>query len=103
MEAIYDLINPISDIIVKEVAMAAIAAGPPKSSSPKSSPTVAEFAREPDAAHWARVCAWVPGTGHCRNHDCANACIFREQREAEARAVQRWRRLRRIFTRPRLR
>jgi hypothetical protein len=78
--------------------MAAFAAGPPE-----PSPAVAALAEEPDAAHWARVCAWVPGTGHCRNHDCGDACIFREQREAEARNVQRWRRLRRIFTRPRLR
>jgi hypothetical protein len=78
--------------------MAAVAAGPPQPSS-----IIAELAQEPDAAHWARVCAWVPGTGHCRNHDCRDACIFRQQRVAEARNVRRWRRLRRMFRRPRLR
>ena len=78
--------------------MVTSAAGPKESST-----VIAELAGEPDAAHWARVCAWVPGTGHCRNHACGDACIFRAQREAEARNVQRWRRLRRMFTRPRLR
>jgi len=76
--------------------MAAVTAGPPEPSS-----AIAEFVQEPDAAHWARVCAWVPGTGYCRNHDCGDACIFHYQREAEARNVRRWRRLRRMFTRPR--
>ena len=56
-----------------------------------------ELAVDPAAAGWARACAWVPGTGHCRRRDCLSACLFRPQREAEARRVQRWRRLRRIF------
>jgi hypothetical protein len=85
-------------LIVKEMAMATFAAGPPE-----PSPAIAKLAAEPDAAHWARVCAWVPGTGYCRNRDCGDACIFRAQREAEARNVRRWRRLRRMFTRPQLR
>ena len=54
-----------------------------------------DFAAEPDAARWAQVCAWVPGTGHCRNRDCSDACLFHEQREADEQRVQRWRRLRR--------
>ena len=78
--------------------MAAFAAGPPE-----SSPAVAELVEEPYAVHWARACAWVPGTGYCRNRDCGNACIFRLQREVEARNVRRWRRLRRMFTQSRLR
>jgi len=56
-----------------------------------------QLAGEPGAAYWARVCAWVPGTGHCRNRDCSEACIFGPQRKAELRRVQRWRRLRRVF------
>jgi hypothetical protein len=56
-----------------------------------------EFAYQPDAVHWARACAWVPGTGHCRNRDCDIVCLFRAQRDADARNVRRWRRLRRIF------
>jgi hypothetical protein len=55
---------------------------------------------EPSALHWAQVCGWVPGTGHCRRRDCGDDCVFRTQREAEARAVLRWRRLRRMFRRP---
>ena len=78
--------------------MAAFAAGPRE-----PLPATMELAQESDAAYWARVCAWVPGTGHCRNRDCGDGCIFRQQREAEARNVRRWRRLRRMFTRPRLR
>jgi hypothetical protein len=78
--------------------MATVAAGPPE-----PLPAVAELAEEPDAAHWARVCAWVPGTGYCRSRDCGGSCIFRQRREAEADNVRRWRRLRRMFTRPRLR
>jgi hypothetical protein len=78
--------------------MATFAADPP---GPLSA--AVELAQEPDAPHWARVCAWVPGTGHCRDRNCGDACVFRAQREAEARNVQRWRRLRRMFTRPRLR
>ena len=58
-----------------------------------------ELADEPDAARWAGVCAWVPGTGHCRNRDCGDDCLFRPQRDADAGRVRRWRRLRRIFAR----
>ncbi|HZK91596.1 MAG TPA: hypothetical protein VFC56_15735 [Stellaceae bacterium] len=61
------------------------------------------LAAEPDAARWAQICAWVPGTGHCRNRDCHEACIFHSQREAEARRVVRWRHLRRIFARRQVR
>jgi hypothetical protein len=57
------------------------------------------LAAEPDAARWARECAWVPGTGHCRHRDCGDICVFHAQRAAESRRVQRWRRLRRIFVR----
>jgi hypothetical protein len=57
------------------------------------------LAAQPAAAVWARSCAWVPGTGHCRQRDCSPACIFRPQREAEAVRVQRWRRLRRALSR----
>jgi hypothetical protein len=60
---------------------------------------VSNLAAEPDAASWAGACGWIPGTGHCRNRDCSGACLFQPQREADARRVQRWRRLRRIFTR----
>jgi hypothetical protein len=64
------------------------------------SPSRAELlADQPGAARWARLCAWVPGTGHCRNRHCAETCVFREQRLAEALRVTRWRRLRRIFAR----
>ena len=57
------------------------------------------LAAQPEAVAWARHCAWVPGTGHCRHHDCSLDCIFRPQREVEAVRVQRWRRLRRALTR----
>ena len=53
-----------------------------------------ELAAEPDAAYWAAVCAWVPGTGHCRNRECCENCLFQPQRLAEADRVRRWRRLR---------
>jgi hypothetical protein len=56
---------------------------------------IAELAADPEAARWARDCAWVPGTGHCRNRPCSAACLFRPQRVAEARRVLRWRRRRR--------
>jgi hypothetical protein len=59
----------------------------------------ASLAAEPEASHWAEACEWVPGTGHCRAPACAEACLFRPQREAEARRVLRWRRLRRMFAR----
>jgi hypothetical protein len=56
---------------------------------------VAELASHPDAARWARDCAWVPGTGHCRNRPCSRTCLFRAQREAEALRLWQSRRLRR--------
>jgi hypothetical protein len=57
---------------------------------------IAELAADPQAARWARDCAWVPGTGHCRNHPCSRACLFRAQRAAEARRILRWRQKRRV-------
>ena len=58
----------------------------------------AEFvAEQPGASYWARLCGWVPGTGHCRNRSCEEDCVFRDQRLAEAHRVSRWRRLRRMF------
>jgi hypothetical protein len=71
--------------------------------APHLSRRAQSLAKELGAAYWARVCAWVPGTGHCRRRDCGDDCVFRAQREAEARAVQRWRRLRRMFRRSLLR
>jgi hypothetical protein len=62
-----------------------------------------DLAAEPEALRWARECAWVPGTGHCRDRNCGWACIFRPQREAEAARVGRWRRLRRMFLRRQVR
>ena len=62
-----------------------------------SSPELAaliELAAHPDALHWANECGWLPGTGHCRNRDCASECLFRPQREAEARRIVRVRRRR---------
>ena len=64
---------------------------------------VENLAAEPGAMRWAGDCGWVPGTGHCRDRGCADACLFSEQREAEARRLQRWRRLRRMFARRSLR
>jgi hypothetical protein len=58
-----------------------------------------DLAAEPEAVHWAQVCAWVPGTGHCRNRDCSNACLFHQQLEADEQRIQRWRRLRRFLGR----
>jgi hypothetical protein len=66
---------------------------------PDSASRAQHLAAEPDAARWARSCAWLAGTGHCRRRDCNDACIFREQRQAEARRIARWRRLRRSFVR----
>ncbi len=61
-------------------------------------PTCAQnLAAEPEAARWAGLCAWVPGTGHCRNRDCSEACLFHAQRSADERRVRRWRRLRRLL------
>jgi hypothetical protein len=57
------------------------------------------LAAEPEVARWARDCAWVPGTGHCGNRHCSEACAFRPQREAEIAGVLRRRRIRRIFSR----
>ncbi len=56
---------------------------------------VAELAADPEAPGWARHCGWVPGTGYCRNRRCGPACVFRSQREAEARRIGRSRQLRR--------
>ena len=55
----------------------------------------AELAADPEAPRWARDCAWVPGTGHCRNRPCSIACLFRTQRKAEAEGVVHSRRQRR--------
>lgn len=67
---------------------------------PAGSPDVPSGARElacePDAVHWAEVCGWVPGTGHCDDRGCADGCVFRAQRAAEAATIIRRRRLRRI-------
>jgi hypothetical protein len=60
---------------------------------------VQDLASHPEALCWAAVCAWVPGTGYCRNRDCSEACLLRAQCEADAARVRRWRRLRRIFGR----
>ena len=57
--------------------------------------TLIELAAHPDALRWAHECGWLPGTGHCRNRDCASECLFRTEREAEARRVIRARRRRR--------
>jgi len=54
------------------------------------------LASQPSAARWAQCCAWIPGTGHCRDRDCSHACLFRTRREAETRRLERWRRKRRI-------
>jgi hypothetical protein len=54
-----------------------------------------ELAAAPDAAHWAQVCGWVPGTGHCRDRACAGDCLFHPQRDAEAQTIRRDRRRRR--------
>ncbi len=65
---------------------------------PVSSPDLVnliELAAHPDALHWAHECGWVPGTGHCLDRDCASECLFRTQREAEARQIVRARRQRR--------
>ena len=35
---------------------------------------------DPEALRWARDCAWVPGTGHCRNRPCNTGCLFRARR-----------------------
>jgi hypothetical protein len=62
--------------------------------APLPSP-IAELVADPEAQRWARDCAWIPGTGHCRNRPCSTCCLFRAQRAAEARRILRWRRKRR--------
>jgi hypothetical protein len=62
--------------------------------APPPSP-IAEIVADPEAGRWARDCAWVPGSGHCRNRPCSTACLFHVQRAAEARCILRWRRKRR--------
>jgi hypothetical protein len=61
---------------------------------------IAQLAAKPDAVRWARDCAWVPGSGHCRNRPCSTECVFREQRTAEAEWVTSARRQRRPSQRP---
>jgi len=59
-----------------------------------------ELAASLDASYWADRCAWVPGTGHCRDRDCSADCLFRPQRNAEARQVVVRRRRRRGAQQP---
>jgi hypothetical protein len=66
---------------------------------PAPSSRAERLAELPAASRWARLCGWVPGTGHCRNRTCEEACVFRDQRLAEALRVSGWRRLRRMFRR----
>jgi hypothetical protein len=66
---------------------------------PSLSPRPQELAEEPAALGWARSCAWIPGTGHCRRRDCGGDCVFHPQFQAETARVRRWRQLRRIFGR----
>jgi hypothetical protein len=56
---------------------------------------LSELIGDPQAEHWARNCAWLPGTGHCRKRPCSTECPFRPLREAELRQVLRLRRRRR--------
>jgi hypothetical protein len=56
---------------------------------------IAELAARPEAARWARECAWVPSTGYCRRQPCSLKCVFRDQRTAEADRVAGERRKRR--------
>jgi hypothetical protein len=58
-------------------------------------PRTALLAGDPAAARWARDCAWVPGTGYCRNNPCSELCLLYPQRQAEARCVAVARRKRR--------
>jgi len=60
-----------------------------------ASARLAKLAADPDAVHWARECAWVPGTGHCGNRRCSAECLFRPQRLAEAGRITTLRRSRR--------
>ena len=69
--------------------------------APRASPAcIARLAAKPDAARWARNCAWVPGSGYCRNRPCSTQCVFREQRAAEADWLADTRRRRRLSQRP---
>jgi hypothetical protein len=61
---------------------------------------IVELAARPDAASWARECAWVPGTGYCHRNPCSAACVFNDQRVAEAERVVSDRRGRRPSQRP---
>jgi hypothetical protein len=65
-----------------------------------ASSAIAQLVAEPGAAHWAQSCAWVPGTGHCRNRPCATECLFHAQRDAEAMRVTQARRRRRRMQQP---
>lgn len=65
-----------------------------------ASPGIVVLAAKPDADRWARDCAWVPGTGHCRNRPCSSRCVFRGQRAAEAVRLAGERRKRRPSQRP---
>ena len=56
---------------------------------------IAELAADPRALRWARECAWLPGTGYCRNRPCSAECLFRPQREAEMMRLKTDRRRRR--------
>lgn len=64
----------------------------------RNQPAAADLACESEAVFWAEACGWVPGTGYCRNRDCAAACLFEPQRATEAHYVARWRRLRRALS-----
>src|SRR5579862_886111 len=70
-------------------------AADPDAMTGSPSDELAEFAAAPDAPLWARDCAWVPGSGYCRNRPCSSACLFHAQREAEAAGVLQSRRRRR--------
>ena len=61
---------------------------------------IAQLAARPEAAHWARECAWVPDTGYCRRRPCSAACVFQDQRTAEADRLACARRKRRPSQRP---
>jgi hypothetical protein len=67
----------------------------PYKRSPSLASFIDELAADPDAAHWAKDCRWVPGAGHCLSHPCRAACLFRRRKEAEATALMRSRRERR--------
>ena len=61
---------------------------------------IARLAARPEAARWARECAWVPGTGYCRQRPCSGACVFQDQRMVEADRLVGARRKRRPSQRP---